>query len=74
VKFKQKFHLNFPLLSDIDKTVCNAYGLWQEKQMVGRKYWGIVRTTFIIDEAGKIAKIFPKVKVDDHYAEVLAAL
>jgi len=67
VKFKQKFHLTFPLLSDIDKTVCNAYGVWQEKQMFGRRFWGIVRTTFIIDEAGNIAKIFPKVKVDDHY-------
>jgi len=74
VKFKQKFHLNFPLLSDVARTVCNAYGVWQEKQMFGCKYWGIVRTTFIIDEAGKIAKIFPRVKVDEHYEEVLAAL
>lgn len=74
MKFKRKFHLNFPLLSDVDKTVCNAYGVWQEKQMFGRKYWGIVRTTFIIDEAGNITKIFPKVKVDEHYEEVLAVL
>jgi peroxiredoxin Q/BCP len=74
VKFKQKYHLNFPLLSDVDKVVCNAYGVWQEKQMFGRKYMGIVRTTFIIDEQGRIAKIFPKVKVDDHLDEVLAAL
>jgi peroxiredoxin Q/BCP len=74
VRFKQKFNLNFPLLSDVAKTVCNAYGVWQEKSMFGRKYWGIVRTTFIIGEDGKIAKIFPKVRVDDHLKEVLAAL
>jgi peroxiredoxin Q/BCP len=74
IKFKQKFHLNFPLLSDVAKTVCNAYGVWQEKSTFGRKYWGIVRTTFIIGEDGKIAKIFPKVRVDDHLKEVLAAL
>lgn len=74
VQFKQKYHLNFPLLSDVDHAVCHAYGVWQEKQMFGRKFWGIVRTTFIIDEAGKIAKIFPNVRVDEHYAEVIAAL
>lgn len=74
VKFKQKYHLNFPLLSDVDQAVCNAYGVWQEKQMFGRKYMGIVRTTFIIDEQGRIAKIFPKVQVDGHYDEVLATL
>jgi thioredoxin-dependent peroxiredoxin len=74
VKFKQKYHLNFPLLSDVDKVVCNAYGVWQEKQMFGRKYMGIVRTTLIIDEQGRIAKIFPKVKVESHFDEVLAAL
>ncbi len=74
VKFKQKYHLNFPLLSDVEKKVINAYGVWQEKSMFGRKYMGIVRTTFIIDETGKIAKIFSKVKVDGHLDEVLAAL
>jgi peroxiredoxin Q/BCP len=74
VKFKQKFHLNFPLLSDVNKTVINAYDVWHEKMLFGRKYMGIVRTTFIIDENGVIAKIFPKVQVDEHYAEVLAAL
>jgi len=74
MKFKQKYHLNFPLLSDVDKTVCKAYGVWQEKSMFGRKYWGIVRATFIIDEAGQIAKIFPRVKVDHHLEEVLASL
>jgi len=74
VKFKRKFHLNFPLLSDVDKTAINAYDVWQEKMRFGRKYMGIARTTFIIDEAGRIAKIFPKVRVDDHLEEVLAAL
>ncbi|MCI0690784.1 thioredoxin-dependent thiol peroxidase [candidate division KSB1 bacterium] len=74
VKFKRKYHLNFPLLSDVDKQAINAYGVWQEKMMFGRKYMGIVRTTFIIDEQGMIAKIFPKVRVDGHFDEVLAAL
>lgn len=73
-KFKEKFHLNFPLLSDADKKVVNAYGVWKEKNMYGRKYMGIERTTFIIDENGKIKKIFPKVKVEGHYDEVLAEL
>jgi peroxiredoxin Q/BCP len=73
-KFKEKFHLNFPLLSDADKKVVNAYGVWKEKNMYGRKYMGIERTTFIIDENGKIKKVFPKVKVDGHYDEVLAEL
>lgn len=74
VKFKQKFHLNFPLLSDVDKTVCNAYGVWKLKSMFGRKFLDIERTTFIIDGNGKLVKILPKVNVDEHYAEVLAAL
>ncbi len=73
-KFKEKFHLNFPLLSDEEKKVVNAYGVWKEKALYGRKYMGIERTTFIIDENGKIKKIFPKVKVDGHYEEVLAEL
>lgn len=74
VKFKRKYRLNFPLLSDVDKQAINAYGVWQEKMLFGRKYMGIVRTTFIIDEQGKIAKIFPKVRVDGHFDAVLAAL
>jgi peroxiredoxin Q/BCP len=74
VKFKRKYRLNFPLLSDVDKQAINAYGVWQEKMLFGRKYMGIVRTTFIIDEQGKIAKIFPKVRVDGHVDDVLAAL
>ena len=73
-KFKKKFELNFPLLADTDKKIVAAYGTWTEKSMYGRKYMGIERTTFIIDKQGKISHIFPKVKVDEHYDEVLDAL
>lgn len=73
-KFKNKFDLNFPLLADKDKKMVEAYGVWKEKSMYGKKYMGIERTTFIVDENGKIAHIFPKVKVDQHYDEVLEAL
>jgi peroxiredoxin Q/BCP len=73
-KFKEKQGLNFPLLSDPDHKALDAYGVWQEKSLYGRKFMGIVRTTFIIDETGKIAKIFPKVKVNGHVDEVLAGL
>ncbi len=73
-KFKEKYHLNFQLLSDADKKVVNAYGVWKEKAMYGKKYMGIERTTFVIDENGKIKKVFPKVKVEGHYDEVLAEL
>jgi thioredoxin-dependent peroxiredoxin len=73
-KFKDKFDLNFPLLADTDKKMVEAYGTWKEKSMYGKKYMGIERTTFIIDEHGKISHIFPKVKVDEHYEEVLDAL
>jgi peroxiredoxin Q/BCP len=73
-KFKGKFDLNFPLLADPDKKMIEAYGVWKEKSMYGKKYMGIERTTFLIDETGKIAHIFPKVKVDQHYDEVLEAL
>ena len=73
-KFKSKFDLTFPLLVDEDKKLVNAYGVWQEKSLYGRKFMGVVRTTFVIDEKGKIAKIFSKVKVAGHVDEVLAAL
>ena len=73
-KFKKKFDLNFPLLADTDKKIVEAYGTWKEKSMYGKKYMGIERTTFIIDEQGKISNIFPKVKVDEHYEEVVRAL
>ena len=73
-KFKSKFELNFPLLADPDKKMIENYGVWKEKSMYGRKYMGIERTTFVIDPQGKISHIFPKVKVVEHYDEVLEAL
>jgi len=72
--FKQKYGLPFPLLCDVDKSVAQAYGVWKEKNMYGKKVMGIERTTFIIDENGRIAKVFPKVKPEGHAAEVLAVL
>ncbi len=73
-KFKAKYDLNFPLASDEDGSVCEAYGTWVEKSMYGRKYMGIDRATFLIDGAGKIAKVWRKVKVPGHVEEVAAAL
>jgi peroxiredoxin Q/BCP len=73
-KFAEKYKLPFNLLSDEKKEVVEKYGVWQEKSMYGRKYMGIVRTTFIIDSSGKISKIFPKVKVEEHNSEVMEAL
>jgi len=73
-RFKEKQGLTFPLLSDPDHKALDAYGVWQEKSLYGRKFMGIVRSTFIIDPKGKIAKVFPKVSVKGHVDEVLAAL
>lgn len=73
-KFKAKYRLPFPLLADTEHTVAEAYGAWGEKSMYGRKYFGILRTTFLIDGEGKVARIFEKVKPKGHAAEVLAAL
>ena len=72
--FAQKYNLNFTLLSDPDASVSKAYGVYKEKNMYGKKFWGIERTTFIVDPEGKIAKIFPRVQVDGHSAEVLETL
>ena len=72
--FKEKYSLPFPLLCDVDRKVATAYGVLKEKNLYGKTVLGIERTTFIIDAAGKIQKIFPKVKVDGHVEEVLAAL
>ena len=74
LKFKNKYKLPFDLLSDEKKEVLKKYDVWKEKSMYGRKYMGVERTTFIVDGNGKIAKIFPKVKVDKHNAEVMEAL
>jgi len=73
-KFASKYELSFPLISDEKKEMIKKYGVWKEKSMYGKKYMGIERTTFILDEKGRIAHIFPKVKVDGHTDEVLAAL
>ena len=73
-KFKTKFDLNFPLLADTEKKIIEDYDVWKEKSMYGRKYMGIERTTYVIGKDGRISHIFPKVKVGEHYAEVLNAL
>jgi peroxiredoxin Q/BCP len=72
-KFKAKHGLEFGLVSDEEKTMLEAYGVWVEKSMYGRKYMGVERTTFLIGPDGRIAKIWTKVKVPDHASEVLAA-
>lgn len=71
--FKKKYDLNFPLLSDEDQAVCESYGVWVEKSMYGRKYFGIERSTFLIDEKGIINHIWRKVKVKGHVDEVRQA-
>lgn len=73
-KFKEKYGLTFPLLSDEEGTVCAEYGTWVEKSMYGKKYFGIERSTFLIDESGIIQKIWRKVKVDGHAKEVLQSI
>jgi thioredoxin-dependent peroxiredoxin len=73
-KFKEKFDLPFTLLADVNHKAAEDYGVWKEKSMYGKKYLGIERTTFIIGPDGKIKKIFPKVSVDGHAEEVLAAI
>jgi len=73
-KFAEKYDLTFPLASDEKRELVNAYGVWKEKSMYGRKYMGTERTTFVIDEKGKITHIFPKVKVEGHMEEILAVL
>lgn len=73
-KFKRKYALPFPLLADPDHAVAERYGVWGEKSMYGRKYFGIRRTTFVIDAEGRIAKVFERVKPKGHAGEVLEAL
>ncbi len=70
-KFVEKYELPFTLLSDEETKVIQKYGVWKEKSMYGRKYMGVERSTFIIDEKGKLIKIYPKVKVKGHVDEVL---
>lgn len=73
-KFADKYGLTFTLLADNDHKLADACGLWVEKSMYGKKYMGVARTTYLLDEGGKIAKIFEKVKPEGHAAEVIAAL
>ena len=74
VKFAEKYGLPFILLADPDRDAIEKYGVWQEKKMCGKVSMGVVRTTFIIDEKGNIAKIMPKVKPDTNAAEILAEI
>lgn len=73
-KFIEKFTLPFPLLADTEKEVCEAYGVWVEKSMYGRKYMGVERTTFLIDAKGVVRQVWPKVKVAGHAQAVLEAV
>jgi len=73
-KFKEKYELPYTLLADTDHKVCDAYGVWGPKSLFGVKYDGISRTTFVIDEQGRVAKVFEKVKSAGHGDEVAAAL
>ena len=72
IKFITKFDLPFPLLADTEKATVEAYGVWGEKSMYGRKYMGTHRTTYLIDEEGKIEHVIKKVKTGDHTAQILA--
>lgn len=73
-RFRDKYGLSVTLASDADKTAATAYGVWVEKSMYGRKYMGVERSTFLIDRKGRIARVWRKVKVPGHAAEVLAAV
>ena len=74
VKFKNKFQLPFPLLADEDHKICNLYEVWGPKKFMGKSYEGVLRTTFLIDAQGNIARVFENVRPAEHSAEVLAAL
>jgi thioredoxin-dependent peroxiredoxin len=74
VKFKSKYGLPFTLLADEDHSVSEAYGVWVEKSMAGRKYMGVERSTFVIDAHGNVSRVMRRVKPDTHTADVLAAL
>ena len=72
--FCTKHELNFTLIADTDHSVCEAFGVWAEKSMYGRKYMGVKRTTFILDEEGKITHIFDKVKTATHFEQIINEL
>ncbi|MDE6139964.1 MAG: thioredoxin-dependent thiol peroxidase [Alistipes sp.] len=71
--FCDKHELNFTLLADTDRSMCEAFGVWVEKSMYGRKYMGVARTTFVIDTEGRIEKIFDKVDTKNHYQQIIKA-
>ena len=73
-KFKEKFDLPYTLLADEDHAIAEKYGVWGEKSMWGKKYWGVLRTTFVIAADGRVAKVFEKVKPEDHAAAVAEAV
>lgn len=73
-KFRDKHDLGVPLLSDADSDICEQYGVWKQKSMYGKTFWGIERATFLIDGEGRIARVWPKVKVPGHAEEVLDAV
>lgn len=73
-KFQSKYDLPFTLLADPDHEVAELYGVWKEKSMYGRKYWGIERTTFVLDEDGRVLAVFPRVKPAEHAEQVLGVL
>ncbi len=73
-KFKKKEGLNYPLLADVEHKTAEAYGVWEEKSMYGKKYFGVARTTFVIGADGKIERVFEKVKAAGHAAEVCQLL
>ena len=73
-RFRKKLQLPFPLLADPQHGVCEAYGVWQEKSMMGKKYMGIARTTYIIDPDGKVARVFEGVKPQGHGEQVADAI
>jgi peroxiredoxin Q/BCP len=73
-KFAKKYELPFTLLADSEKSVCELYGVWKERNMYGKKSMGVERTTFVVDARGIVRRIFPKVKVDGHFEQVLEAI
>jgi len=73
-KFSRKHGLQMPLLSDETGTACTAYGVWQPKKLFGRSYMGVIRSTFLVDGAGRVARVWPAVRLKGHVAEVLAAV
>lgn len=73
-KFKEKNKLPYTLIADEDHAIAERYGVWGEKMMFGRKYWGVLRTTFVIDAKGRVARVFEKVQPEGHGEEVAKAV